>query len=115
LPASLVANIFVALLAANEDPSHGSSKRFDHVPEIECFPEGMETQATALVGGLGRRVAWCTFGGYESRSLDVVDSPGEGPQVQDAEDGHFNAEKHGGDADFDVGHLKLLGGFDSPG
>lgn len=41
----------------------------------------------------------------------VVDSPGEGPEMKDAEDGHFNTKKKRGDADFDVRGLKAFAGF----
>ena len=46
-------------------------------------------------------------------AFDVVGLPGEGPEVEDGENCHFDAEKHGGDADFDIGGLNLLAGFDS--
>lgn len=46
---------------------------------------------------------------------DGVDLPGEGPEVEDAEDGHFDAEEEGGDADFYVRGLELSGGFDGAG
>lgn len=48
-------------------------------------------------------------------AADVVDAPGEGPEVEDGEEGHFDAEEHGGDADFYVGGLDFLGGFDGAG
>ena len=42
---------------------------------------------------------------------DVVDSPGEGPEVENAENGHFNTKKKRWDANFDVGGLKTFTGF----
>ena len=35
--------------------------------------------------------------------------------MKDAEERHFDAQQHGGDADFDVGSLYPVGGFDEAG
>ena len=46
------------------------------------------------------------------RAPHVVDFPRECPKMKDAEYRHFNAEKHGRDADFDVGCLNASRWFD---
>ena len=50
--------------------------------------------------------------GYIGRALDIINFPGESPEVQDAESSHFDAEEHGGDTNFNIGHLESLGGLD---
>ena len=39
-------------------------------------------------------------GGYPAETIRAL--PGKGEEVEDGEEGHFYAEEHGGDADFDV-------------
>lgn len=90
----LVADVFVAFSATHEEPSDGAAEGLDHIVEVEGIPEGTSAQEAALVGRLVGGVAWhglrCNVGGL----LDIVHCPGKGPQVKDAENGHFNAEEH---------------------
>lgn len=58
---------------------------------------------------------WGRFGGNDLGAPDVVDAPGEGPQVKYAEEGHFDAEEERRDADLDVGGLDAKGGLDGAG
>ena len=71
---------------------------------------------TALVCGFGvHEEAGARFSSDDIGAADVVLFPGEGEEMQDAEDGHFNAEKEGRNADFDVRGGDVGGGFDSAG
>lgn len=68
----------------------------------------------AFVCGLGVHLeSGAGFGGDDVGAADVVLFPREGEEVQDAEDGHFDAEEEGGNADFNVGRGDAGGGFDS--
>lgn len=112
----LVADIIHPAPATYDEPFEASTNSFDKIPGVESIDQSSITERTAFVGGFWVRKE--TGGGFVSddlRAPDVVDLPGEGPKVEDAEDGHFDAEEHGGDADFDVRGLDLFGGFDGAG
>ena len=47
--------------------------------------------------------------------MNVVDGPGEGKEVEDREERHFDAEEEGRDADFDVGVGEMGGAVDCTG
>lgn len=67
--------------------------------------------ATLICGFWIGEETWCGLRSHNSGTANVVDPPGEGPKVKDAEQSHFDAEQHGRDADFDVGGLYGSRGF----
>ena len=73
-------------------------------------------EATTLIGSFRVDIhARGGLGGDNGRAPDVVDAPGEGEEVENAEDGHFDAEEEARNADLDVGGLYAMGGFDGSG
>ena len=108
----------MATFPANEQPAEASSNGFDDIPRIEriyqCFP----TQETPLVFHLAATKT-------ETRSIDrVVDElvmflgvrfPREGKDVENGEDGHFSAQQHAGNANFEVGISDFRGRFERSG
>jgi hypothetical protein len=113
LRGTLVRNILHSRLPALEEPPEPSANVLYQVPRVEGVHEGFGAKGAALVRSFRVEVhAWGGFGGDYFRAPDVVDAPGEGPEVEDAEDGHLNAKEEGGDADFYVGSLDFGGGLE---
>lgn len=109
----LVADIFRSRLSPFEEPSESSANVFDQVPWIESVHQGFGTQAPALVGGFWVKIhAGGGFGGDDLGASDVVYTPWEGPQVENAKKCHFDAEEKRRDSDFDIWRLYAGGGFD---
>ncbi len=67
--------------------------------------------ATLICGFWIGEETWCALRSHNPGTANVVDLPGEGPKVKDAEQSHFDAEQHGRDANLDVGSLYGFGGF----
>ena len=112
----LVTNILLPTPATNSEPPEPATNGFDEVPGVEDIQHGVYPKGTAAVRSFW--VGEVTRGGFGSDYLgaaDVVHFPGEGPEMEDGEDGHFDTEEEGGDADFDVRVGNAGGGFDGAG
>lgn len=90
LSRQIITGIRVAKLASLKQPLRRSARRFQHVPDIEGVENGLHPQEATLV-----RKPVCFFArnqvGHVFLGTDRVGFPAEGPEVEDGEDGHFNA------------------------
>lgn len=113
----LVAGIVLALLHPAEQPAHAAPKGLDKVPGVQCVPDGGEAEeasAGRVLGvfkiglALGDVGTWVEAGFRAGAVLGV----GEGPEVEDGEDGHLETEEEGGDSDLEVGVGEIFVGVD---
>ena len=109
----LIADILFPGLPTDGEPFEPSPDGLDEIPGIESVHQGLFAKGSALVRGFGvHEEAGAGFGGDDGGAADIVFGPGEGEEVEEGEEGHFDAEEEGGDADFDVGGGDPGGGFD---
>jgi len=114
----LVADISFAVFAADEEPAEAAADGFDKVPGVEGIEEGLDAEAAAFVGFAGAVEAKIGGGGGgEGVGLVVqgVYFPWVGPEMEDTEEGHFNTEQHGGNADSQVWVCDAGGWLDGAG
>lgn len=114
----LVRDILLALADAADEPAHAAAKGLDKVPDVHGVKERREAKEAAGVGQadvFDSRAAVGNVGaGVEAaRGVGLVGLVGEGPDVEEREDGHFNAEQQGGDADLEIGVSNGLVGMDN--
>jgi hypothetical protein len=105
----VVADVVVAALDADEEPADAAAEGLDDVPDVDGIPDGKQAERAAgagivlvLLGPLdGARGA--VRNGVEGW-LGVVEvgAVGEGPEVEDGEEGHLEAQEEGRNADFEV-------------
>ena len=107
----------MARLSAYKEPAEPACAGFDKVPGVEGAGEGAPAERAADVVGFTGEAGAVGVEGVEVHVVggDGVGSlPGEGEDVEEGEQGHFDAEEEGGDADFDVGVGEVLRGFEGP-
>ena len=113
---TFVADVLMAVSAANIGPAKGAGNVFDNVPRIEGFSESTEAETATLICGLGvRKKSRGGFGGDDRGAFDIVWLPRKGPEMKDGEDGHFDAKEHGRYANLDIRGLNCLAGFNGTG
>lgn len=87
----LIRDILHSLPATDGRPLEAAAYRSHEIPGVEGVHERFLPEAAALVGGLGvRHEAGGGFGGDDGGASNVVDLPGEGPEVEECENGHFD-------------------------
>lgn len=93
----------MSVLDADKHPSETARAGFDDVPGVESVNDGFDAERSALVFWCVAAVACSGRHQWVGRHVfGAVGFPGVGEDVQDGEAGHFDAEEHGGNADFDV-------------
>ena len=113
----LVADVLVAVLNADEEPADAAAEGLEDIPQVDGVPQGSHAEEatharavlvyTRRIGGVQVRV-----GVEGARGVVGVRAPGEGPQVEDGEEGHLEAEEQRRNADLDIGIGERRVGFD---
>lgn len=109
----VVAGIHGASLTTDEEPSHTPGDSSDEIHRVEGVSESAQSKPAALIRRLAVSVK---IGDLRClRILERIRLPGESPQVQYSEDGHFHGDQEVGKSDFQITWVKLLGSLDGTG
>lgn len=105
-----VAGVLQTVLAANGEPACTTPDGLEQVKRVHGIDESPETIAAAFIGGfaVSEEVGHLALIGIG----DNIRLVGEGPQVQDREDEHFNVDHQFGQGVLQIWHGDLLGSVD---
>lgn len=111
-----VADVLLAVLDADEQPAHAAAHGLDQVPRVHGVYQGADAHRTAargLVLVLDRGAAADEIRrGVERRGrAGDVGPEGKGPEVEEGEEGHLDADEQAGDADLEVALGQLRAGL----
>lgn len=103
----LVATVFHTVLAANSEPACAAPNGLQQVKRVHGINQGPDPEAAAFVGcfAVAEEVGYFALIGIG----DGVRLPGEGPQVQDRENEHFDVDHQFRQSIFQIRHGDLLG------